>query len=107
MILMTQKIGDGPVRRCDQRCYGATHGKCACICGGRNHGAGIQKALANVREMFAPLVLCIHNKIVGTCEKGCSVPAGRANQPPVATRVGEVHVTNKALREMRRQEIAS
>lgn len=52
MMLLTQKIGDGPVRRCDARCYNAHGGECDCICGGRNHGAGVDKALDNVREMF-------------------------------------------------------
>lgn len=52
MILLMEKIGSGPTRRCDQRCYGARGGHCDCICGGKNHGAGIDKALDNVREMF-------------------------------------------------------
>lgn len=52
MILLTQKIGQGPTRRCDSRCYNAKGGKCACICGGKNHCAGFDKALDNVRDLF-------------------------------------------------------
>jgi hypothetical protein len=98
MILMTQKIGQGPTQRCDARCYGAKGGECKCICGGRNHGAGIDKALDNVRTMFASVVFCIHDKIVGTCEHGCTQPKGR---------VGEVEVPRKTLRALRRVEEAS
>ena len=98
MILMTQKVGQGPTRRCDARCYNAKGGKCDCICGGRNHCAGQQKALANVREMFAPVVLCIHDKIIGTCEHQCTQPKGRV--------AGGIEVTHRAQRELRRQELA-
>lgn len=98
MILMTQKIGQGPTQRCDARCYNAKGGNCECICGGRNHGAGEKKALDNVRTMFAPVVFCIHNKILGTCEEGCTKPRGR---------VGDVEVTRRTLRELRRQEAAN
>ena len=38
-------------RRCDARCYNAKGPKCDCICGGRNHGAGLQQAGENTREM--------------------------------------------------------
>lgn len=96
MILMTQKVGQGPTQRCDARCYNAKRGGCKCICGGRNHGAGITKALDNVRVLFAPVVLCIHDKIIGTCDQGCTTPKGR---------VGDVEVTRRALREMRRSEV--
>jgi hypothetical protein len=95
MILMSQKIGQGPTQRCDARCYGAKGGNCQCICNGRNHGAGIDKALDNVRTMFAPIVLCAHGKILGTCEHGCTKPTGR---------VGDVVVTRKALRAMTRHD---
>jgi hypothetical protein len=96
MILLTQKVGDGPTRRCDARCYNAKGGKCECVCGGRNHCAGEQTALSNVREMFAPVVLCIHDKILGTCEFACTQPKGRM--------AGGPEVTRAALRHLRRAE---
>lgn len=36
---------------CDARCYNGKNGSCSCICGGENHGIGLDKALANVRTM--------------------------------------------------------
>jgi len=49
-----QKIGQDAARRCDARCYHGKSKACRCICGGKNHGAGLQKALNNVRDYFAP-----------------------------------------------------
>lgn len=41
----------GCVGRCDATCHAARAGsKCVCICGGRNHGAGLRQALANVAD---------------------------------------------------------
>lgn len=42
---------EGCVGRCDSKCYDAKHPECDCICGGRNHGAGEQKAIENTREL--------------------------------------------------------
>lgn len=42
---------DGCVGRCDARCYNATHPECDCICGGKNHGAGLKQAAENTREL--------------------------------------------------------
>lgn len=53
MTLIEQYSGDGRlIGRCDARCYEAKHPRCDCICGGRNHGAGFNKALENTRAMF-------------------------------------------------------
>jgi len=48
--LMAIYNSEGCVGRCDATCYAAKHQRCTCICGGRNHGVGRQKAEANVRE---------------------------------------------------------
>ena len=48
--LITQKVGSGPNRRCDAKCYDAKHPKCTCICGGMNHGAGGVQAIINTHE---------------------------------------------------------
>ena len=56
MTLLTEKIGQDAARRCDAKCYNAHHPNCACICGGKNHGAGLQQALDNVRDIFLPIV---------------------------------------------------
>lgn len=42
---------EGCIGRCDAKCYNATSPECDCICGGMNHGAGRQKAIANTTEM--------------------------------------------------------
>lgn len=42
---------EGCIGRCDAKCYNATHPECDCICGGRNHGAGVQKATENTKEL--------------------------------------------------------
>ena len=43
--------GAACVGRCDARCYEASEPHCDCICGGRNHGAGQQRAMDNTRDM--------------------------------------------------------
>lgn len=48
--LISVRYGSGEVRRCDANCYDAKSKKCDCVCGGRNHGAGLERAAANVRE---------------------------------------------------------
>ena len=40
----------GCIGRCDARCHEAGNPECDCICGGRNHGVGIEKAIANNHE---------------------------------------------------------
>lgn len=37
--------------RCDAKCYNATCEHCDCICGGMNHGVGVNKATENTREL--------------------------------------------------------
>ncbi|PWH18189.1 MAG: hypothetical protein DDG60_00780 [Anaerolineae bacterium] len=42
---------EGCMGRCDARCYEAHEPDCDCICGGRNHGAGLQQAIENTRAL--------------------------------------------------------
>ena len=42
---------EGCTGRCDAKCYDATTSDCHCICGGLNHGAGVERATNNTREM--------------------------------------------------------
>ncbi len=42
---------EGCTGRCDARCYEATTGSCDCICGGLNHGVGVEQATENTREL--------------------------------------------------------
>lgn len=50
MTLIAVYNSDGCVGRCDAKCYNATSHECDCICGGANHGAGQQQAVANTRD---------------------------------------------------------
>lgn len=43
---------DGCVGRCDANCHDAKSPACDCICGGKNHGQGLQKAIENNHERF-------------------------------------------------------
>ncbi len=43
---------DGCTGRCDAKCHDATGPDCNCICGGKNHGVGVDKAVENAREQY-------------------------------------------------------
>lgn len=47
--------------KCDAKCYDAKGKKCHCVCGGDNHGIGINEAILNtsrltsfLRDMYGP-----------------------------------------------------
>jgi len=40
----------GCIGRCDANCYNAAKIDCDCICGGRNHGVGHERAIENARN---------------------------------------------------------
>lgn len=50
MVLIEVRNSQGIVGRCDAKCYNAAHAGCTCICGGRNHGRGLEKAVEQTRE---------------------------------------------------------
>ena len=39
--------------RCNSQCYDAKSAVCYCVCGGVNHGAGLQKAIENTKNLKA------------------------------------------------------
>jgi transketolase len=43
---------EGCVGRCDANCHQARSADCDCICGGKNHGKGLQQAIANNHELI-------------------------------------------------------
>jgi hypothetical protein len=51
MVLIEVRNSEGIVGRCDAKCYEAQFPGCECICGGGNHGAGLNAAIENTREM--------------------------------------------------------
>ena len=48
--LISVHTSDGESGRCDARRYDAKNEHCECVCGGRNHGVGENKAKENTRE---------------------------------------------------------
>lgn len=46
----------GEHRRCDANCHDASKQDCSCICGGMNHGGGLQQAVANTCDWAAKMV---------------------------------------------------
>lgn len=46
LILCTKPDGSN-IGRCDARCYEAKGPTCKCICGGMNHGKGLDSAIRN------------------------------------------------------------
>lgn len=51
MTLVAVYDSTGCRGRCDAKCYSAKGKVCHCICGGKNHGRGQQKAVENTRDM--------------------------------------------------------
>ncbi len=49
MTLITVGNSEGD-RRCDSRCYDAKGERCTCVCGGRNHGVGLERARENILD---------------------------------------------------------
>lgn len=49
--LIAVYTSQGCVGRCDARCYNAAGDNCQCVCGGTNHGKGLNTALANTDQM--------------------------------------------------------
>lgn len=45
--------------RCDAKCYDATGPRCHCVCGGMNHGKGLELATEQTRELAADQVRAI------------------------------------------------
>jgi hypothetical protein len=41
---------EGCVGRCDANCYNATNPHCNCICGGKNHSLGLERAIQHNHE---------------------------------------------------------
>jgi hypothetical protein len=37
------------IGRCDSKCYNAKESGCICICGGINHGVGLERAIEETR----------------------------------------------------------
>jgi hypothetical protein len=54
-ILMAVYDADSCAGQCDTECYAATEPEprsCSCICGGQNHGAGLNQAIRNTLKYW-------------------------------------------------------
>jgi hypothetical protein len=47
-LIHAQGAGSG---RCDAKCYNAQFQQCVCVCGGLNHGAGLNAAKDNTTKL--------------------------------------------------------
>ncbi len=54
--LMSTGNSSGETGRCDAKCYDAKGPDCNCCCGGRNHGAGYQKAVENIEAYIDNMI---------------------------------------------------
>jgi len=61
--LIYESGSSGGTRRCDARCYNAHGARCKCICGGVNHGKGLERAIENTRKMAESLLKQANTKI--------------------------------------------
>jgi hypothetical protein len=50
VTLISWSTSGGSQGRCDAKCYEAREPACHCVCGGRNHGAGLQQAIENTTQ---------------------------------------------------------
>lgn len=50
-MVLIEDVSGGTRRRCDTTCYNATGRECSCVCGGTNHGIGLDAALYNTSEL--------------------------------------------------------
>jgi len=70
--LIYRSNGDHCTGKCDANCYNATGPKCDCICGGKNHGVGIDQATENTR-LYAEEMIDQYSKQTGIDKKEFSV----------------------------------
>ena len=73
---------EGLVGRCDSHCHSAVEPECTCICSGRNHGVGLERATENTREFFQAVAL-------SAAADGYTLRRGEAlDQDPLPLEVG-------------------
>ncbi|WP_289009066.1 hypothetical protein [uncultured Thermomonospora sp.] len=56
VALLTVRRGNTVVDQCNATCYEASGKVCRCVCGGANHGVGLEQAVVNTRAMHAAWV---------------------------------------------------
>jgi hypothetical protein len=56
MTLLNVYTSEGCIGRCDAKCYNAHEPVCDCICGGVNHGVGLQQATENTHAYAEAMI---------------------------------------------------
>ncbi len=51
-LIRETRSGGQRGRRCDARRYDGKGARCRCVCGGHNHGKGLEKAVEETRKRF-------------------------------------------------------
>ena len=78
--LISYQSSGGDQGRCDAKCYEAREPDCDCICGGRNHGAGLEQATVNTRDLAEGWVEAARARGQGHRARG----AGERGRAPAA-----------------------
>lgn len=74
VALLTVRLGNTVVDQCNATCYEATGRACRCICEGRNHGVGLDRAIVNTRRLHTDWVRRAKNAgLVDSHELGADV----------------------------------
>lgn len=55
-LIIARKADGSLLGRCDAKCYNAKGLKCTCVCGGMNHGVGLNQAIDNIHKNRALLM---------------------------------------------------
>lgn len=58
-VLLSYRTSEGANGACDATCYSRKRGRCACLCGGINHGKGLAQARLNTAEHAANWIASI------------------------------------------------
>ena len=58
-LIHAQGAGAG---RCDAKCYDAKGTACDCVCGGLNHGAGLQVATDHTKHLAGQMLDEVHKR---------------------------------------------
>jgi len=55
-LIRVKASGGKRARVCNAQCYNAKFPTCVCVCGGKNHGVGLERAKENTREIAEELL---------------------------------------------------
>jgi hypothetical protein len=79
VTLISYSNSSGGQGRCDAKCYDATQPECVCICGGANHGAGLQWSICNTRELAQSWI--VRSRAAGQAATGFYLAVEAVHEP--------------------------